>query len=65
MNIGVNGAIIVANNHEQYHNGPENEHQTDLANNLTGRIIGMQISSNTRANNECAARARSGRLVTL
>jgi len=63
--IGVNGAMKIASNHENVRNGPANEKSMDLANNLTGRNVGLSSGGQSQSHSICNTKARTGQLVTL
>ena len=63
--IGEWNATKVAGNHEAINGGPQAEKDMDLANNATGRSVGLQSADIGAAKNTCASMAWNGQLKTL
>lgn len=66
IELGVDQAKSIGDNHETGSDGPEAEKSMDLTNNATGRQIGLDAGeSYSSAKAACLAAATAGRLVTL
>ncbi|KAG2014992.1 hypothetical protein CC2G_008307 [Coprinopsis cinerea AmutBmut pab1-1] len=72
IDLGVARAKTIADNHEAaVENNPPDQEAMDLANNKTGRVIGVSAPGNTKqekysyGEQECRRRALAGELVTL
>ncbi|KAI5819478.1 secreted protein [Pyronema omphalodes] len=65
IDIGVKKAKEIATRHEDGSTGPQREKNMDLANNETGRGIGVRTKTYGKALNECRNKARNGGLVVI
>jgi hypothetical protein len=65
IDIGAANAKSIADNHENGSDGPAAEKRMDLANNASGRAMGVSAGTYAKAREACRVAAVNGRLVTL
>lgn len=65
FDLGANTALKIGNMHEQDSPNPPDEKAMDLANNATGRALGVYVISHNDAKLQCKFYADAGLLVTL